>query len=220
MIQSIFISRDSNGCGSLIEFCYQHQLDLVSQSLISFESSDFVVLYSYDVIFFSSIRSAEYFLRKEKIDDSKKIACIGQETALKLKNLGIHVDFVGENSGNPSDVSREFKNWLGNRKVLIPHSSESLLSITEYLNPNQIVLVEVYKTSLNPTKILVCDSYVFTSPTNVRAFLLSNDRSSLKNVIAWGRSTEKELLLNKIPVMKVLQTGTMLELESYLKTII
>jgi len=220
LIQSIFISRDSNGCVSLIEFCKQHQLDLVSQSLISFESSDFVVLYSYDVIFFSSIRSAEYFLRKEKIDDSKKIACIGQETALKLKNLGIHVDFVGENSGNPSDVSREFKNWLGNRKVLIPHSSESLLSITEYLNPNQIVLVEVYKTSLNPTKIPVCDSYVFTSPTNVRAFLLSNDRSSLKNVIAWGRSTEKELLLNKIPVMNVLQTGTMLELESYLTTIL
>ena len=220
MIQSIFISRDSNGCGSLIEFCNQHQLDLVTQSLISFESKDFEVSDSYDVIFFSSIRSAEFFLRKEKLNTSVKIACIGQETALKLKNLGIHVDFVGENSGNPSDVSREFKNWLGNRKVLIPHSSESLLSITEYLNPNQIVLVEVYKTSLNPTKIPVCDSYVFTSPTNVRAFLLANDISSLNNVIAWGRSTEKELLLNKIPVMKVLQTGTMLELESYLKTII
>jgi uroporphyrinogen-III synthase len=220
LIQSIFISRDSNGCGSLIEFCNQHQLDLVSQSLISFESKDFEVSDSYDVIFFSSIRSAEYFLRKEKLNTSVKIACIGQETALKLKNLGMHVDFVGENSGNPSDVSREFINWLGNRKVLIPHSSESLLSITEYLNPNQIVLVEVYKTSMNPTKIPVCDSYVFTSPTNVRAFLLSNDRSSLKNVIAWGRSTEKELLLNKIPVMNVLQTGTMLELESYLKTII
>ena len=220
MIQSIFISRDSNGCGSLIEFCYQHQLDLVSQSLISFESSDFVVLYSYDVIFFSSIRSAEYFLRKEKIDDSKKIACIGQETALKLKNLGIHVDFVGQNSGNPSDVSREFKNWLGNRKVLIPHSSESLLSITESLNPDQVILVEVYRTRLQPTKVSNCDCYVFTSPTNVRAFLHANDISSLNNVIAWGRSTEKELLLNKIPVMNVLQTGTMLELESYLKTII
>jgi uroporphyrinogen-III synthase len=137
-----------------------------------------------------------------------------------LKNLGIHVDFVGENSGNPSDVSREFKNWLGNRKVLIPHSSESLLSITEYLNPNQIVLVEVYKTSLNPTKIPVCDSYVFTSPTNVRAFLLANDRSSLKNVIAWGKSTENELVKNKIPVMKTLQTGTMMELENFLVSVI
>jgi uroporphyrinogen-III synthase len=159
-------------------------------------------------------------LRKEKIDDSKKIACIGQETELKLKNLGIHVDFVGENSGNPSDVSREFKNWIGTRKVLIPHSSESLLSITEFLNQDQTLLVEVYKTQLKPSKIAVCDCYVFTSPTNVRAFLLANDRLSLKNVIAWGRSTEKELLLNKIPVMNVLQTGTMLELESYLKTII
>ena len=220
MIQSIFISRDSNGCGSLIEFCNQHQLDLIAQSLISFEPKDFEVSDSYDVIFFSSIRSAEYFLRKEKLNTSVKIACIGQETGLKLKNLGMHVDFVGENSGNPSDVSREFKNWIGTRKVLIPHSSESLLSITEFLNQDQTLLVEVYKTRLKPAKIAVCDCYVFTSPTNVRAFLLANDRSSLKNVIAWGRSTEKELLLNKIPVMKVLQTGTMLELESYLKTII
>jgi uroporphyrinogen-III synthase len=220
LIQSIFISRDSNGCGGLIEFCNQHQLDLVAQSLISFEPSHFVVLDSYDVIFFSSIRSAEYFLTKEKLNTSVKIACIGQETALKLKNLGMHVDFVGENSGNPSDVSREFKNWIGTRKVLIPHSSESLLSITEFLNQDQTLLVEVYKTQLKPSKIAVCDCYVFTSPTNVRAFLLANDISSLINVIAWGRSTEKELLLNKIPVMNVLQTGTMLELESYLKTII
>ncbi len=220
MIQSIFISRDSNGCRSLIEFCNQHQLDLFAQSLISFEVKEFKVPVDYEVIFFSSIRSAEYFLRKEKLNPSVKIACIGQETSLKLKNLGICVDFVGENSGNPSDVSSEFKNWLGDRKVLIPHSSESLLSISEYLNPNQIVLVEVYKTSLNPTKISICDCYVFTSPTNVRAFLLSNDKSSLKNVIAWGKSTEKVLLLNKIPVMKTLQTGTMNELENFLKTII
>ncbi|MFM7684159.1 MAG: hypothetical protein ACKO7P_15665, partial [Bacteroidota bacterium] len=73
---------------------------------------------------------------------------------------------------------------------------------------------------LNPTKITICDSYIFTSPTNVRAFLMTNDTSSLKKVIAWGRSTEKELLLNKIPVMKVLQTGTLIELESYLTSII
>jgi uroporphyrinogen-III synthase len=88
------------------------------------------------------------------------------------------------------------------------------------LNPNQIVLVEVYKTSLNRTKIWICDCYVFTSPTNVRAFLLANDRSSLKNVIAWGKSTENELVKNKIPVMKTLQTGTMIELENFLVSVI
>jgi hypothetical protein len=39
----------------------------------------------------------------------------------------------------------------------------------------------------------------------------------LKNVIAWGRSTENELTSNRIPVVKVLQSGTMEELERYLK---
>lgn len=204
----------------MIDFCKQNQLELISQSLISFKSTDFQVSESYDVIFFSSIRSAEFFLRKEKIDESKKIACIGQETAIKLQNLGMNVDFIGMNSGNPYEVSHEFKNWLGKRNVLIPHSSESLLSITEFLNPDQVILVEVYKTVLEPKIIPICDCSIFTSPSNLRAYLLTNDASSLKNVIAWGRSTEKELLLNKIPVMKVLQTGTLIELESYLSSII
>ncbi len=220
MIKSIFISRDLTSCGSLIGFCKQHQLDLIAHSLISFEPKGFEVSNSFDVIFFSSIRSAAFFLRKEKIDDSKKIACIGQETATKMQNIGMNVDFIGMNSGNPSEVSLEFKNWLGKRNVLIPHSSESLFSITEFLNPDQVNLVEVYKTVLEPTIIPICDCHVFTSPSNVRAYLLANDLSSLKNVIAWGKSTEKELLLKKIPVMKMLQTGTLIELESYLTSII
>ena len=220
MINNIFISRDLTSCGSLIDFCKQNQLELISQSLISFKSTDFQVSESYDVIFFSSIRSADFFFRKEKIDESKKIACIGQETATKLLNLGMNVDFIGTNSGNPSEVARKFKDWLGNRNVLIPHSSESLFSITEFLNPDQVILVEVYKTVLEPTIIPICDCFVFTSPSNVRAYLLANTLSSLKNVIAWGKSTEKELQLKKIPVMKVLQTGTLIELESYLTSII
>lgn len=219
MINSIFISRNLTSAG-LIDFCEQYQINLFAQSLISFKPTAFEVTESFDVIFFSSIRSAEFFLRQDEIDDSKKIACIGQETATKLKNLGMNVDFIGMNSGNPSEVSLEFKDWLGKRNVLIPHSYESLLSITEFLKPDQVALVEVYKTVLEPKIIPNCDCYVFTSPTNVRAFLMANDVSILKNVIAWGRSTEKELLLNKIPVMKVLQTGTLFELKNYLTSII
>ena len=173
----------------MIDFCKQNQLELISQSLISFKSTDFQVSESYDVIFFSSIRSADFFFRKEKIDESKKIACIGQETATKLLNLGMNVDFIGTNSGNPSEVARKFKDWLGNRNVLIPHSSESLFSIMEFLNPNHVILVEVYKTVLEPTIIPICDCFIFTSPSNVRAYLLANDATSLKNVIAWGKST-------------------------------
>jgi uroporphyrinogen-III synthase len=171
LINNIFISRDLTSCGSLIDFCKQNQLELISQSLISFKSTDFQVSESYDVIFFSSIRSADFFFRKEKIDESKKIACIGQETATKLLNLGMNVDFIGTNSGNPSEVARKFKDWLGNRNVLIPHSSESLFSIMEFLNPNHVILVEVYKTVLEPTIIPICDCFIFTSPSNVMAYL-------------------------------------------------
>jgi uroporphyrinogen-III synthase len=216
LIKSIFISRDKNNCESLVEFCKDQNLNLTAQSLIYFEPTDFELAGSYNVIFFSSIRSADFFLQKHQIADTKQIACIGQETANKLNNLGINVDFIGSNPSNPSEVAVEFKKWLGTRNVLIPHSSVSLLSITENLNFDQIKLVEVYKTRLKPLEIEPCDCYIFTSPSNVRSFQMANDLSNLKNVIAWGASTEKALASKKIPVMKVLQTGTMNELENYL----
>jgi uroporphyrinogen-III synthase len=216
LIQSVFISRDSENCGSLVSFCQSHQLNLISQSLIFFEPTDFQVSESYEVLFFSSIRSAEFFLYKEKIHTSKKIACVGRETALKLENLGLHIDFVGTNSGNPSEVAFEFKNWLGNGRVLIPHSSESLHTITEYLSQNQFILIEVYKTKLKSLKVPPVDCYVFTSPSNVRAFLSVNELAKMKNVVAWGRSTENELKSNQVPISKVLQTGSIQELEIYL----
>jgi uroporphyrinogen-III synthase len=216
LIQSVFISRDSENCGSLVSFCQSHQLNLISKSLIFFEPIDFQVSESYEVLFFSSIRSAEFFLYKEKIHTSKKIACVGRETALKLENLGLHIDFVGTNSGTPSEVAFEFKNWLGNGRVLIPHSSESLHTITEYLSQNQFILIEVYKTKLKSLKVPPVDCYVFTSPSNVRAFLSVNELAKMKNVVAWGRSTENELKSNQVPISKVLQTGSIQELEIYL----
>jgi hypothetical protein len=38
----------------------------------------------------------------------------------------------------------------------------------------------------------------------------------MKNVVAWGRSTENELKSNQVPISKVLQTGSIQELEIYL----
>jgi uroporphyrinogen-III synthase len=220
LINRIFISRNKEDCGQLVTFCNNHNLILNATSLIEFSAIDFKVQDAYDVIFFGSIRAADFFFKKSVINSHSEIACIGSETATKLSERGFKVNFIGSQSGSPKDVAAEFKLWLGDLKVLIPHSSASLLSITEFLNPEQYKTIKVYKTVLKSTSISDCDCYVFTSPSNVQSFLLSNEATKLNNVIAWGKSTESELVKNKIPVMKTLQTGTMNELENFLKTII
>jgi uroporphyrinogen-III synthase len=220
LINRIFISRNQEDCGQLVTFCNNHNLILTAKSLIEFSAIDFKIEESFDVIFFGSIRATDFFFKKSIINSNCEIACIGSETAAKLSERGIKVSFIGSHAGRPKVVATEFKNWLGDRRVLIPHSSASLFSIVEFLKPEQYKTIEVYKTELKSVLISEFDCYIFTSPSNVQSFISSNEKTKLKNVIAWGKSTESELLKNKIPASITLKTGTMIELQNYLKTII
>lgn len=218
MIQQIFISREEKECGNLPDLLEKNSISLVAKSLITFEAVSFIHPRGYDVIFFSSLRSAQFFLNFTALSSETKVACVGNETANKLNKMGIYPVFIGENSSNPEDIARTFKNWLGERTVLFPHSDQSYHSIANTLNDAQVIKLEVYKT-LNVTCVIpTCDLYIFSSPSNVKSFLSLNRIEANSKVIAWGKSTEKELIKNKIPVMNVLQTGTLNELVSFLRT--
>ena len=218
MIQKVFISREQKDCENLPNLLLNNQIDLFTKSLISFEAVSFIHPAGYDVVFFSSLRSAQFFLMEESIATGIQVACIGIETAKKLYKMGIQPAFIGSNSGNPKDVAIEFKKWLGNRMVLFPHSDQSFHSVADLLNPSQVIKVEVYKTKFSLSLIPPCDLYIFSSPSNVKSFFESNELKENSRVIAWGTSTEKELIKNKIPVMKVLQTGTLNELETFISS--
>ncbi len=216
MIRNVFISRELKDCENLPNLLFNNQIELIAKSLIAFEEVTFIPPTDYDVIFFSSIRSAYFYLNQFSIDNRVQVACIGVETAKKLIELGIQPVFIGENSGNTKDVALDFKNWLGNRKVFFPHSDKSFHSIANLLNSTQIIKVEVYKTINIPLVIPPCDLYIFSSPSNVKSFITKNRLKEDCQVIAWGMSTEKSLVKNKIPVLKVLQTGTLNELETFI----
>ena len=211
MNKSIFISKDLSEVTILQQFCLANNINLIAHSLIRFEAIPFQVNQTYDVLFISSIRAAEFFLKTEKIKPETVIACIGQITARKLEELGLKITFVGEKSGKPIEVAEEFKKWLGNRTVLIPQSNISKRTIGSLLPSSQCIEPIVYKTVSDCEVIPACETYVFTSPSNVDSFMECNESPQGK-VIAWGETTKKCIEEKGITVSNTLQTSGMEEL--------
>jgi uroporphyrinogen-III synthase len=146
-------------------------------------------------------------------------ACIGQTTNSKLKKLGIECEFVGEEAGNPQKIAEEFKSWVKNRTVIFPQSNLSLGTFSSILPENQVINKIVYKTNLIERKIENCQIYIFTSPSNLDAFLTINEIADNAKIIVWGKSTENRLLKKGIIADFVLAKSNFAELIEVLKSI-
>jgi uroporphyrinogen-III synthase len=192
-IQRIFISKAEEDLTILPHFCHRQGIILDAQPMIGFESLPFVVAEDYDVLLINSIRAFDFFIQREKIPVSCKIACVGNTTAEKIEQRGYKADFVGKRAGNPSEQRKYLTKWLGKRRVLVPCSTISLRSMTKEIPAENLQEIKVYKTVLHPVNAGRADVYIFTSPSNVQAFFLVNTAPSGK-VIAWGRSTEEKLV--------------------------
>ncbi len=187
-MKRLFISKSIDELKVLPSFCAANELELVAQSLIRFEGIPFTVTQPYEVLFFGSIRAVHFFLAHAEIPKGVAVACIGSVTAQRMQALGIHVDFIGEKSGQPEQVAASFSSWVGQRKVLIPCSEQSNRSVAKNIPVEQYEEVVVYRTVPNGSPILICDYYVFTSPSNLHAFLMCNPKPT-GTLIAWGETT-------------------------------
>lgn len=215
----VFISKNASDCESLVHFCIQNSIELIAQSLIEFEAVPFEIESNYDIAFFSSIRSGQFFFKNELQKSNVVYACIGQTTNSKLKKLGIECEFVGEEAGNPQKIAAEFKSWVKNRTVIFPQSNLSLGTFSSILPENQVINKIVYKTNLIERKIENCQIYIFTSPSNLDAFLTINKIADEAKVIVWGKSTENRLLKKGIIADFVLAKSNFAELIEVLKSI-
>lgn len=170
-----------------------HGFNLTAQSLIDFKTLPFKINEEYEVVFFSSPRSFNYFTRSASISPSAQIAVIGNGTANYINGKISSIDFIGKHAGKPDEVASDFLQWLGNRKVLFPLALHSNESISSKIPANQKIEVRVYETLLCPVSIEEHDWYVFTSPSNVKSFFECNHLPNKAKVIAWGKTTENEL---------------------------
>jgi len=219
MKNRIFISKNSDDCEPLVHYCNQNKIDLTAQSLIEFEAIPFKIESNFDIVFFSSIRSAKFYFEEAVKKSTIIYACIGETTNSKLKKLGIECEFVGKEAGNPQKTAEEFKNWVKNRIVIFPQSNLSLGTFSSILHENQVINKIVYKTNLIEKKIENCQIYIFTSPSNLNAFLTINEIPDDAKVVVWGKSTENRLLKKGIVADFVLAKSNFTELIEVIKSI-
>ena len=219
MKKRIFISKNSDDCEPLVHYCNQNKLDLIAQSLIEFEAIPFKIESNFDIVFFSSIRSAQFYFKKAAKKSTIIYACIGETTNTKLKMLGIECEFVGKEAGNPQKTAEEFKNWVQNRIVFFPQSNLSLGTFSAILPENQVIKQVVYKTKLKEIEISKCQIYIFTSPSNLDAFLTINEISHGSKVLVWGNSTSEFAGGKEVKVDFVLTNSSLDELIQILSQI-
>jgi uroporphyrinogen-III synthase len=213
--RAIFISRSADQIGGQLRQFEARGGALYAQSLIAFEGIKNETTPVCDVVFFSSIRAADFFLTDQEKPNAL-FACAGLETARKLsENYQIDCAFVSEEAGNPSNAALAFKTWLNERTVLFPLSEQSLHTYASHIPADQKTELYVYRTLTNPIVIPSCDYYVFSSPSNVRAFLEVNVLPDHARCIAWGQSTEAALIARQIAVHHCLNEGTVQELDVY-----
>lgn len=200
----------------LKDYCDRSGILLQAHSLIDFELVPNSVQTTCQVVFFSSIRSATFFLESNCISNEMAIATIGEQTARKLNELGLEVDFIGSAAGDPETVASDFCPWLNGRSVLIPCSDRSNRSIAAALPKNQVEEVVVYKTIPASITIEPCDLYVFSSPSNVESFLQKNNLPEKSFTIAWGKTTEKAMVAKQIHPDLVLKNSSETEVIAFL----
>ncbi|MES2798577.1 MAG: uroporphyrinogen-III synthase [Bacteroidota bacterium] len=216
MYSTIFISKNSDELSLLPSFFAANNSSLSAFSLIDFQAIPFEIKAPYDVLFFGSIRSFNFFTQLQNIPTHVQLACIGEGTANRIKERGYQLDFIGEFAGEPDKVAATFKAWLDTKRVLIPVSSQSNRSIARALPTSQFEEVIVYSTVHKEIHIPPHDLYIFTSPSNVDSFLAVQEIPAKATVIAWGTTTEKRLVEHGAEVMHSLRTSTEKELINFL----
>lgn len=221
-IRSIFLSSSSNSSLPILDFCRENEIRLVRQSLISFQAVPFRIPPGWDVVFFSSPRSFDFFISEGiLLASNQAIACIGPETKKHIESMGHRVSFYGENAGNPKEIAKQFKEWLGSRTALFPQSTKSNKSIETELPESQRIPLLVYETIENPAVFSEPFSlYIFTSPSNYHSFVSLNSIPEEAKITAWGDSTALAIANDHKKADFVLNTSTYSELLEILRKLI
>lgn len=191
---------------ALQPFIDQHQIELKAHSFLQFTPVKFDLPERFDVVFFGSPRALIFFKSQYEIPSKAVIACVGARTESLLKSMGYSIGFSGTDKGSISEVAAEFGTWLGERTAFFPSSSRTLGTITQEIPPRQKIVSTCYETTQVPKQLPPSEVCVFTSPSNVGAFLVDNALNPEQTIIAWGKSSAAALLSHGVEVDHVLKS--------------
>lgn len=214
----IFISKDPKDLSIELQTLVQKGV-LEAQSLIDFSAVPFECPPAHDILFLASIRAAEFFFTN--CQTSAQIACAGLETAKKVaERYQKEVNFIAQHSDQPELEAQKFNVWRNGRSVCFPSSQLSVGTYAALIPESEKTILPVYNTRFKNLQIKEKDIYVFSSPSNVRAFLEHNTISAQAQVVAWGSSTAQELVTKQISVSKVLNGQQQADLLTWLSKVL
>jgi len=217
-MSKIFISKDPQDLNSGLLALQQNGI-LEAQSLIEFSALPFECPSHYDILFLSSIRAAEFFFKQ--CNTQASIACAGIETAKKVaERYQKEVAFIAQQSGQPQVEAKRFNTWRNGRSVCFPSSQLSVGTYAALLPESEKIILPIYNTTFKQLPIEEKDIYVFSSPSNVLAFLAHNRIPARAKVVAWGASTAQELIQQQISLTTVLNGEQQAELLTWLSKVI
>ena len=194
--KSVFISRSLTNESFFVRACKEHNISVTAASLISIEPKAFEISAgAFDWVVFSSSNGVRAFFAQEEPSEWKHVrfATAGQATLQTLSEFGIAPTYAGHDS-DMTVVAKELAANIGESQALFPSAKDSLGSLQEHLSAEQVTEVTVYETQLKSQNIDSHDAYVFTSPSNVQAFIDGgNTLADHATVVAIGPSTGQAL---------------------------
>ena len=214
----LFISKDPEDLHHGLKQLHDKGV-LEAKSLIAFDALNFDCPPAHDILFLASIRAADFFFAR--CNTNALIACAGIETAEKVAaKYNKEIAFIAQRSDQPQIETIHFNQWRAGRKVCFPSSPISIGSYAALLPENEKIILPVYNTTFKESQIEPKDIYIFSSPSNVLAFVKSNSIAKEARVVAWGSSTERELIQNGINVTYVLRAPQQADLLNWLNKVL
>jgi len=147
-----------------------------------------------DWIFFSSKHAVKFFFEQKGEVGKSKIGVIGKSTSVALRHYGKRADFIGY-STDTKLTGKQFASLVKSGTVLFPQAKDSMRTVQQqFVNRSQVKDLPVYETIQKPvTDVADADIMLFTSPSNVEAFLEKKKLKASQKIIAMGDATANTL---------------------------
>lgn len=193
----IFISRQLHAKSPFKLILEAKGFEVIGRSLLKFKAVDFGKIPKSDWLFFYSKNGVKFFFENKKNKSfkvgKKRIAAMGQGTALALEKYGISADFTGH--GDPQKTAKAFLKVAAKDKVLFIRAAVSRNSVATLLSKKiQVLELIAYSNqAVAKPKAVEADALVFTSPMNAECYFRHFKKEKNQKIIAMGQTTAEVL---------------------------
>lgn len=197
MSHKILISNQSKAFTKLQEWCDDLSFELMRTSFINTSPISGLEIPITEWIFFSSPKCAETYLDTYSLH-AKKIAVYGKGTAETVLERGHKIEFVGPSTSETVEIARALEEVV-HGSIFFPISQISRKSIIQELGSLNCTSIVTYRTEITPKKLTENPTIIiFTSPSNIRGFLMQNELDETIPLIAFGKTTALEIQAMKL----------------------